>query len=391
MEKPIRVLHLTFSDQGGAGLAALAIVDGTKGADLDARILFFKDFLRDKPLRNFFFRSKDFLKTTIKKYSPALPSTPYEKVSGIGSMLTLTWSQLPTHDILHLHWISGIFRWEPFFKSIPKGFPIVWTMHDYFPATGGCHVPFTCVGYKSACQACPASPKQQKIQQIFEKKRHLLAEKNLTFVASSRPMLRFLEESPISANHLLRLINLWPVHSTTPKKVAPRVPGADFRLGFMASGIHRKNKGLALLMEALQDFPNVNLFIAGQGTLSPKLSTRVTLLGKLQSRSDFDDFFEKIDCLVIPSYYESFGLTALEAIERNVPILASDTGIHAELLENESFGLLFPRGDLPALKDCIQKAMARRYHFDSTEFMKEFKMRGLQGYKSLYRQLLGEN
>ncbi len=54
-------------------------------------------------------------------------------------------------DIVHLHWINNFLRVEDISK-INK--PIIWSLHDMNPFTGGCHYDEECEGYMSNCKIC---------------------------------------------------------------------------------------------------------------------------------------------------------------------------------------------------------------------------------------------
>ncbi|MEO0797489.1 MAG: hypothetical protein AAFX93_20235, partial [Verrucomicrobiota bacterium] len=56
-------------------------------------------------------------------------------------------------DILHLHWIAGAFLNLKSIKSI--SIPIVWTLRDMWPFTGGCHYSIDCERYTRSCGSCP--------------------------------------------------------------------------------------------------------------------------------------------------------------------------------------------------------------------------------------------
>ena len=56
-------------------------------------------------------------------------------------------------DIIHLHWVAaGFIRIETLAK-INK--PIIWTLHDSWAFTGGCHITFDCNKYIKSCGCCP--------------------------------------------------------------------------------------------------------------------------------------------------------------------------------------------------------------------------------------------
>lgn len=73
-----------------------------------------------------------------------------------------------------------------------------------------------------------------------------------------------------------------------------------------------------------------------------KLSDSVFFLGE---QDHLEPLFFCADLFLLPSEQESFGLTALEAMNCGVPVLASDTGGLPEVIKHESTGYLFPVGE----------------------------------------------
>lgn len=56
-------------------------------------------------------------------------------------------------DIINLHWICGGFL--PVTALAQLNRPLVWTIHDSWAFTGGCHIPFECTRYRGICGSCP--------------------------------------------------------------------------------------------------------------------------------------------------------------------------------------------------------------------------------------------
>jgi glycosyltransferase involved in cell wall biosynthesis len=56
-------------------------------------------------------------------------------------------------DIIHLHWICRGFVNIKHMEKVEK--PLVWTMRDMWPMTGGCHYSIDCKRYKANCGRCP--------------------------------------------------------------------------------------------------------------------------------------------------------------------------------------------------------------------------------------------
>src|SRR5437773_6241199 len=62
-----------------------------------------------------------------------------------------------------------------------------------------------------------------------------------------------------------------------------------------------------------------------------------------------EERYDSADVLVVPSWYEPFGMVILEGMLHGLPIVASAIGGPAEILEHERTGLLFPPRDVEAL------------------------------------------
>lgn len=56
-------------------------------------------------------------------------------------------------DIVNLHWINAGYLSLGSLSRFQV--PIVWTLHDMWPFTGGCHFSSGCDGYKRSCGRCP--------------------------------------------------------------------------------------------------------------------------------------------------------------------------------------------------------------------------------------------
>src|SRR5947209_16515247 len=66
-----------------------------------------------------------------------------------------------------------------------------------------------------------------------------------------------------------------------------------------------------------------------------------------------EEWYDSADVLVVPSWYEPFGMVTLEGMLHGLPIVASAIGGPAEILEHERTGLLFPPGNVEALADAL--------------------------------------
>lgn len=132
-----------------------------------------------------------------------------------------------------------------------------------------------------------------------------------------------------------------------------------------------KIKGIITLADAipdvLKDFPYVKFYFAGKDLyLSDKKMTsqeyilskapapNVIFLGELPWQQIIP-YYQRCLMCVLPSLYEPFGITALEAMASGCALVASRAGGLKEIVEHEKDGLLTPAGDAGALAGSIKR------------------------------------
>jgi len=122
-----------------------------------------------------------------------------------------------------------------------------------------------------------------------------------------------------------------------PKWIEAQVRRADgaLKIGSLGNTLERKN--LSVFPAALQAYRDATgeipvLIRAGQllpGALRESITEslgddHLVELGFVSDRQ-LEDFFAAIDVMVVPSFYEGFGLPVIEAMARGVPVIAADT------------------------------------------------------------------
>ncbi len=119
-------------------------------------------------------------------------------------------------------------------------------------------------------------------------------------------------------------------------------------------------KGVDVLIDAMRSLPDAKLRIVGTGPQEGDLR----LLAKDMKNVSFDGFLSgsklwdavrRARVVVVPSvWYEAFGLTALEAMALGRPVIASNLGGLAEIVEDEVSGRIVKAGDVGALARAIK-------------------------------------
>ncbi len=127
-------------------------------------------------------------------------------------------------------------------------------------------------------------------------------------------------------------------------------------------------KGSLILLESVtsvaQAFPQVRYVIAGGRHLSISEETwtraldqdnrraHVTLLGHVPWR-ELAAWYQQATLFVMPSYYETFCISCVEAMAFGLPIVATTAGGLPEVVQDGVTGILVPPGDSQALSDAI--------------------------------------
>ena len=88
------------------------------------------------------------------------------------------------------------------------------------------------------------------------------------------------------------------------------------------------------------------------------LQDMVIFLGK-RSQSSLPYYYSAADVLIMPSYYESFGMVALEAMACGTPVVASQVGGLAFLIQDGVTGFVVPGGDHLALSDRLTQLLSQ--------------------------------
>lgn len=126
-----------------------------------------------------------------------------------------------------------------------------------------------------------------------------------------------------------------------------------------------KRKGIDFLIKTLPKIKskiiNIKLYIAGSGKYYPKLKNfvqnndlneNVIFLGKI-SDNELLNWYNKVQIVIIPSVFEGFGITAVEAMACGAPIIATNTDGLSDLIKNNSNGLLVNYNDIDDLSNKI--------------------------------------
>ena len=133
-----------------------------------------------------------------------------------------------------------------------------------------------------------------------------------------------------------------------------------------------REKGVQVLIQAmpkiLQDNPDTKLVVAGKGGFLDNLKSQAKFLG-IEDRIYFTGFvsdeernklYQAADLAVFPSFYEPFGIVALEGMTTGTPVVVSDVGGMGDFVENGVTGLKVPPNNPYQLAEAVQYILNNR-------------------------------
>jgi glycosyltransferase involved in cell wall biosynthesis len=138
---------------------------------------------------------------------------------------------------------------------------------------------------------------------------------------------------------------------------------------FLFIGQIVKHKGPQIAIEAFKKLKekNAKLHIVGNGAYLETAKQiaeedeRIIFHGFIQNKNDLDKIFNRCSYVIFPSiWYEIFGLVIIEAINRGLPVIASNIGAIPELIKDGYNGFLFEPGDVNSLHSIIEDLVNRK-------------------------------
>lgn len=160
-----------------------------------------------------------------------------------------------------------------------------------------------------------------------------------------------------------------------PNFLEPDPGGGDGRGGYaLFAGRLSPEKGITTLLEAWNSHPEFpDLHIAGGGPLAGAVqeacsrNPRVKWLGEISRPEILQEMRGAAFLICASTWYECFPLVIVEAFASGLPVIASNLGALAELIEPRKTGLLFESGRAEDLSAQVQWALA---HQDSLQQMR---------------------
>jgi len=257
-------------------------------------------------------------------------------------------------DIVHLHWIAGYLSPRTI-KQIDS--PIVWTLHDMWPLTGGCHYAKNCDRFTRSCGHCPAldSTTQKDVSnKQFRAYQNVLLESDIYYIAPSEWIADRAEDSPMVDGPIKIIPNSLDVQKFKPidksmarNKLSIPAESNVVLVGGIDLDDHRKGADLLVdslryLKEEINTDETIIMTFGNNHVEDIPFETRS--LGWVDT-DQLPLVYSSADVMAVPSRYDNLPQIATEPSACGTPVVAFNTGGLSNIVIDSKTGFLVSRYD----------------------------------------------
>lgn len=307
-------------------------------------------------------------------------------------------------DLVHLHWINEGLVNVRHLRQVAK--PMVWTMRDMWPMTGGCHYAMDCERYQTGCGRCPqlGSRRDNDLSRLIWKRKKRNLPETMKLIGISHWLSDCARTSALFRDFDVRTIHnnintkdFFPIE----KHVARKVLGLPADRAILLAGAQRlddRYKGFTTLLKAVEHLKADPLLLFF-GNLDPgtiaKLRRDHVHLGYLHDPVLLRLAYSAADVFAAPTHMDAFGKTLAEAMACGTPVVCFDAAGPRDIVDHKINGYKarpfdpqeFAKGVDWVLEHPNPETLARHARdkvmqtFDSRVIAKQ--------YLKLYREMLG--
>ncbi|MAF15517.1 MAG: glycosyl transferase family 1 [Marinomonas sp.] len=309
-------------------------------------------------------------------------------------------------DIVHLHWInSGMIRIEDIAKIKA---PIIWSLHDMWAFTGGCHYDEECGKYQNSCGECPvlSSNKENDLSKKVWKRKQSTYEKieNITVVGLSKWLADCSSSSSLlGSKEVVNLPNPIDTAKFSPfDKLESRklfnLPLDKKLILFGAMGATSDpRKGFIELTSALDYLPEdyeLVVFGSSEPKTSQGFKQKTHYLGQLHDDISLRALYSAADVMIVPSLQENLSNAIMESLACGTPVVGFSIGGNSDLIEHEKNGYLAKPFETADLAKGIEWVLNVKKHEELCQNARDKVLREFDGqvvakkYIQLYRSII---
>ena len=250
-------------------------------------------------------------------------------------------------NLINLHWINSGFINIKHLGKVKK--PIVWTVRDMWPLTGGCHYSIDCEKYKSGCGNCPqlGSTKSYDLSRFVLNRKKKYLPKTMHLVGVSPWLTEEIKHCALFNKYDSQTISsnidsdgFLPIEKNLARGIIGFSNEKKKLLLIGAQNVNSFYKGFDLLVKSLLNLRRSDFHLVFFGKLYEKkisdLNFTYTSFGFLSDNITLRLLYSAADIFIAPSRQEAFGKTIVEAMSCGTPVVSFDaSGYKAQAFDTE--------------------------------------------------------
>jgi len=394
----VKVLIVNTNDVGGAANACLRLHDGLLKSGVDSKVILMqknknitntylvhpknktifrkvlklirKLFVELKILNNKITKEDQFISNRSRKLELfSYPFSDYDITEN-------EWYK--DADVINLHWVADFLDYKSFFEKNTK--PVIWTLHDMNPFTGGEHYLETIIdvdNYGKPILREKDNLEQQITTNYLNFKTQLFEKvKNLTIVAPSKWLVNVALKSNVFGDKQVLHIpygldkNVYSIRDKMFSREVLGIPKDKKVVLFVAESLNNNNrKGFIFLKMAFEELADNNVVLCAVGNKKTAIESKINLieLGSINDEKMMSMAYSAADVFVIPSLMDNLPNTVLESLMCGTPVIGFPIGGILDMVQNEINGYITNDISSESLKETLLKFLSYDVTFNATE------------------------
>ncbi|MCB9772384.1 MAG: glycosyltransferase [Candidatus Omnitrophica bacterium] len=315
-----------------------------------------------------------------------------------------------TPEIIHLQWINYAMVQIEQIAKIKS--PIVWTLHDSWAFTGGCHLPFDCTNYENVCGTCPELGSQNPndlSHDIWLRKNTAYKNLNIHVVCPSHWLAKRARASSLFQGKTIHIIpngidtKIYKPANMETSRTNLNLPQNKKLIFIGAMHIDKdQNKGFHLLRPILdkmnaQGMNDIEFIIIGSKKKGREIigAYPFNFLGILKNENTIAAAYTAANVTLLLSRQENLPYTLIESLACGTPAVAFNVGGIPEIIDHLKNGYCAEPYDInDILKGLLWVFNTHGHHHELSNAARKkctevFSIESqLQSYINLYKEIL---
>lgn len=325
--------------------------------------------------------------------------------------------------IIHLHWINfGFLSIKSLEKLFALNKPIVWTLHDMWAFTGGCHHSGDCENFQDSCGNCvqylknpsPTDLSNKVWKQknaIFSPTPALPNREGVSFIACSQWLANRAKNSSLLKDFSVKAIpnpldtNLFSPQNKADARKKLGLPIDKKLILFVAAKVSVIWKGFNYFQESLEILKtqtphnqDIELVVLGESDTDTiqKLPFKAHALGRISDVNQIVSVYSAADVFVTSSIQENLPNTIMEAMACGTPAVGFEVGGIPEMIEYPTTGFLAKYKSAESLAEGMKWVLFEASHAELSNNARQKVLNNyservvLEQYLEVYRSLVAQ-